>query len=582
MAYTKQTWQDFPNKTTPINAARLGHIEDGIFNAAQVADSATTALGNKVDKVPGQGLSTNDYSNTDKGIVDGVTAALATKQPKTLDSPITIGGVSRTTVEAALGALEDNKEDTILAATPLVKEYDEVMRQDVLRLTMDDTPTANSNNPVKSSGIKSALSATVDLMKDTTGWTGKNFNKGNPNNVFVKSTARTQAFPFAKNVTQGKKYTVSFDVSAISGYTGNIALGVRFIGNDNAHDWNVPTSASGRVSHTFTASTDATEGGANSHVYMFISSTESDNATITVSNIMFTDADVPDQTYEPYHESVELSKYNRSEANVLGAKNLFPIDLNTLKAKNTTGTWSDNVYSLNNATITCTVENGYVTEITANSENPISQNTNFILFDGSNSTNLVNSFKGKELTLNGCPKNGSNTSYRMLFSTWGTVENKYDDGNGCTIDVPNNVTGMRFDVILYSGYTPNNLKFRPMIRLASDTDPTFAPYAMTNRELTESLKYRNVQLTPVPNTGTNYEKVVNVAEQLDALITDVGVKFSGYVLWTQSMFLRVEAMRCNATTLLYTIFNVSNTIYNGAVQNGAVTVYKFEGTQMTS
>ena len=41
-----------------------------------------TLLNNKVDKVSGKGLSTNDYDNTAKGIVDGVTSALADKVDK--------------------------------------------------------------------------------------------------------------------------------------------------------------------------------------------------------------------------------------------------------------------------------------------------------------------------------------------------------------------------------------------------------------------------------------------------------------------------------------------------------------------
>ena len=45
MAYTKQTWADLPSKTTPINAERLTHIEDGIFNAAQTADTAASTAG---------------------------------------------------------------------------------------------------------------------------------------------------------------------------------------------------------------------------------------------------------------------------------------------------------------------------------------------------------------------------------------------------------------------------------------------------------------------------------------------------------------------------------------------------------
>ena len=46
MAYTKQTWADLPSKTTPISANRLNHIEDGIYDAAAVADNAAGAIGN--------------------------------------------------------------------------------------------------------------------------------------------------------------------------------------------------------------------------------------------------------------------------------------------------------------------------------------------------------------------------------------------------------------------------------------------------------------------------------------------------------------------------------------------------------
>lgn len=113
MAYTKQTWADLPSKTTPINAERLTHIEDGIFNAAATADNAASAAGtaaanvgivsgkvetltervngldtavsNKVDKEPNKGLSTNDYTNTDKAKVD----ALGTASTKNSTSVVT-------------------------------------------------------------------------------------------------------------------------------------------------------------------------------------------------------------------------------------------------------------------------------------------------------------------------------------------------------------------------------------------------------------------------------------------------------------------------------------------------------------
>ena len=47
--------------------------------AKGIVDNVTSDLAGKVDKVEGKGLSTNDYDDTAKGIVDGVTSALAGK-----------------------------------------------------------------------------------------------------------------------------------------------------------------------------------------------------------------------------------------------------------------------------------------------------------------------------------------------------------------------------------------------------------------------------------------------------------------------------------------------------------------------
>ena len=52
----------------------------GNKSLADLGIASSTDLANKVDKETGKGLSTNDYTNTDKAIVDGVTAALSGKQ----------------------------------------------------------------------------------------------------------------------------------------------------------------------------------------------------------------------------------------------------------------------------------------------------------------------------------------------------------------------------------------------------------------------------------------------------------------------------------------------------------------------
>ena len=53
--YKKHSWEDKPSSNTPITAAKLNEIEEGIYQANT----------NKVDKVSGKQLSTNDFSNQD-------------------------------------------------------------------------------------------------------------------------------------------------------------------------------------------------------------------------------------------------------------------------------------------------------------------------------------------------------------------------------------------------------------------------------------------------------------------------------------------------------------------------------------
>jgi lysophospholipase L1-like esterase len=49
LSYDQQTWADDEAGDTPITAAKLNHIEQGIEDAAVVADQATTALASKAD-----------------------------------------------------------------------------------------------------------------------------------------------------------------------------------------------------------------------------------------------------------------------------------------------------------------------------------------------------------------------------------------------------------------------------------------------------------------------------------------------------------------------------------------------------
>ena len=64
MAYTKQTWQNLPNKTTPINASRLNHMEDGIYDANQLATTSSAGQMSASDKVKLNALEQAEVSGT--------------------------------------------------------------------------------------------------------------------------------------------------------------------------------------------------------------------------------------------------------------------------------------------------------------------------------------------------------------------------------------------------------------------------------------------------------------------------------------------------------------------------------------
>ena len=73
--------------------------------------------------------------------------------------------------------------------------------------------------------------------------------------------------------------------------------------------------------------------------------------------------------------------------------------------------------------------------------------------------------------LNGAPSGGSQDAYALAFD--GT--SIFDYGNGSAI--ANDLTNNLLMIVIANGFVCNNLTFHPMIRLATETDATFAPYS---------------------------------------------------------------------------------------------------------
>lgn len=83
---------------------------------------------------------------------------------------------------------------------------------------------------------------------------------------------------------------------------------------------------------------------------------------------------------------------------------------------------------------------------------------------------------GSSVRLNGSPVDGSNSTIALGYQGYGIVStansDRVCDRTSASTDWDNDVY-----INVTSGYTANNLTFKPMIRLASVADATFAPYS---------------------------------------------------------------------------------------------------------
>lgn len=197
-----------------------------------------------------------------------------------------------------------------------------------------------------------------------------------------------------------------------------------------------------------------------------------------------------------------------------GGKNLLPMTLANIKAKNISGTWSENSYVINGVTFNCFVaDDGSVTKIIASG----TASADAILVLGS-----YNFLAETYYALNGCPTGGGGTTYRIYAGAAGSAG--YDDGDGAQFKYDADGSHA-INIRVYNGYTASNLTFYPMLRLATETDPTFEPYSnicpitgRTGVEVTRTGK----NLLPSGTTVTNRNRTFTVNDDGSVTVTGNG------------------------------------------------------------
>lgn len=164
-----------------------------------------------------------------------------------------------------------------------------------------------------------------------------------------------------------------------------------------------------------------------------------------------------------------------------GAKNLLPFSMELLKEINPQGpsySWSGNVCTTS-TDLTITVEtdkDGNLLYVDVNGT--ASVNTSFYL-----ALQSVNIEAGDYL-LSGCT-GGSQNSYRLYANDNQYIVNHNNFDGDTAFTVTPAVGNFNVRIFVGASTVMNHVKFYPMIRRASDTDPTYEPWAMTNQLLTK-------------------------------------------------------------------------------------------------
>lgn len=170
---------------------------------------------------------------------------------------------------------------------------------------------------------------------------------------------------------------------------------------------------------------------------------------------------------------------------ILGAHNLLALSIANVKTLNTHGSWVGNVFTHDGVAYTVDVtDSGYVKSITASG----TAGTYSYMYLSRSAIPLY--FNKGNYIFTGCPSGGSSTTYFVsdnFYYNGAYVDGDKDTGNGDSASVVNDGSNFTGSIAIYAAAGNVNLVFKPMIRLASDTDPTHQPYAMTNQQLTESL-----------------------------------------------------------------------------------------------
>lgn len=224
---SEQTIVDYVNQKiadliggAPTTYDTLKEIADYIAKHQDVSDALEAAIGNKVDKVTGKGLSTNDYTNAEKTKLAGVAAGATandTKYKNQTPSTVAVGGIEKGYVPPTAGVEAIDMIDKLLH--PYVAP------------TVTAAATPNNGGVVEIGTSKSVTGVTVTITLGSAAITKIEVFDGSTSlgslTSGIKAGANTITFANALTVTANKQLSVTVtdaDNKTVTAKTGTFTF----------------------------------------------------------------------------------------------------------------------------------------------------------------------------------------------------------------------------------------------------------------------------------------------------------------------------------------------------------------------
>ena len=414
-----------------------------------IVSGVTSALSGKVDKEQGKGLSENDYTDEDKAIVDGVTSALALKADKseipentsdlTNDSGFITNTVNnlanyylktqtytQTEVDALIAAVKNGR--FISVATLPTTDID---TKAIYLVPSSDPQTGNVKDEY------------INTDGTSAGW------------ELIGSTA----MDLSGYVTDEELTTALADYTTTAGLTTLLSAKQDTI-SDLATIRSGASAGASAIQPKSTVGLVKNDGTIDTNTYALASALDGKVDKVTGKGLSTND-------YDDTEKAKVADAFPRSEQAVTGAVNFLDNKLENATNKGIT------VVKNSDKTVT----------VTGTASEAVNFDVNRVL----PTLNLLSNLEiGKTYVLKGCPKNGGTQKYSIVMNkkVGENVTYHYDTGDGLEFTYDGTWTSYSIIIQVWPSAGANiNLTFKPQIALSENTP--YAPYAMTNKELTE-------------------------------------------------------------------------------------------------